>query len=94
MGTELQWCGHPVACIVSKYEDTHYCGWCVDVDRAEHRGYHRAIGECQAAIELARAEERERCAALAESIGEPLMAGYSIADTIRGLDNKEEPECG
>ena len=52
MGTQAD-CGHPVQAMRSKrpsgdYHQTHWCGWCADMEMARH-------------------EEQERCAKIAET---------------------------
>ena len=33
---KLQPCGHPIECIVSSDEGTHYCGWCASLAKASY----------------------------------------------------------
>jgi len=114
MGTELQWCGHPTACITSSDEGTNYCGWCASLEEAQKLAivayeaellpklsdrYAQMNAGFDAALDAARAEERERCALIASAMadlftGEGSMAATSIADVVGAREGKEEPKCG
>jgi len=64
--SEVQRCGHPVACIVSTGEGTNYCGWCAETsvlrksliaERAKHlveSGFYGSYGRRWTDLDLKR----------------------------------------